>query len=1543
MEGVDVTTSRPDALWYEEESRILLCLTCKRPTALRPGPAGETHFRNVHRWKGDELKEVVSYIATLELSDPHTTTLPRNGSRAIPQLTVDKGYSCNGCAYLTSSRKKIVNHYRTAQHPMGEERWKEVKLQTYSQGRCARYWMVDDGEDGASRGRVRQEDENGREDEDEDESEGENGDGDGDEWMRTLREYDEVLERKREERFRVVENPWGVENVSTWVKEIGWAEHLEGKRMDQLHEASLMPKARERRSNGNRREIRPGDKQLIPLGESFNRVIERCIKRMKLVPHETLRWLNGVDPNKPAGDPFKVKEMEETMCRYKLFWQRYLCYAVRACRLGREEAVEQRGIRFNDRQWELIERVTGWLDEEDEVMEEEEKEEWQQQLDQDVFEFCIGSLKQKVPFKVYINPLLHFAAVLGINERGLRWKQAKDYTGQLAGIIWCARVLMLEHIFKDESEEPEEITVDMVERFKEEYRIWLADGSNTPFSTMLRWMSYGKGFRTKEGGAAKVLWEEEGETLRYLGQRIEVQDFRKAVNAQVDEAERLMNELMFNGWEEAKGLIDLRRIEDSLMLEGRGDSFVTNDRNSWLRPGHRFLAQKGKTTLWRPARGWRLKSVADYLKVVQAFRRVQLGNVHIWGGQPGRGPEIMTIKHCDTQQVIRNVFVFDGQVLIITDRDKSRAIRGIGRKVARFLPERVGKLMIAHIAWVMPFEQLLHEQSKIPGPSPSLEAYLWKDGKKKEGWKTEQLSEQLASITGKFLGVELTVRDYRHVAIVLGRVIKGIVIRQLEVEMGEQQGDDGTGGDAMTGESREARFEYVWDLQATHGSAIARGHYGVDVRFPNQLQPEMISNYREISNLWHRWLIGGRRQQESGRVEKRKERPDEGIMEVREAKRQRREGALDDIVQKDAVQEEEVQRDAVQEDEVQRDAVQEEEVQRDAVQEQEVQKGLKRLLGPQAEWKTTEQGAAMERIMKMKKAEMLIVVLPTGGGKSVLFQLPGLLKSTGTSVVVVPFLALMEDLVERAQKAGIDCIRWKPQTAEGRDGQARVAKMVVVSADLASCEEFTMYMDSLRAREMLGRIFIDEGHTIIMDVGYRKKLEALKGLNRFDCPMILLTATLPVRMERWFRKAMLAEQASIIRAETTKRNIRYRVVRVKRRDEVQEEVIRVVLRLEKGMEGDQKGVVYCRSKEDCELLAEKLGCDFYHAGITDEKVRKERLQRWIKGEGNNRWIVATTALGTGIDIPGVVGIVHMEQPYGLVDFVQQTGRGGRREGEVMESVVVMDERRAWRNQTSGDIEQLNNQAMDWFVESVDCRRVSLGVFMEGEGKDCQELEAERCDRCRVKERRVEEGEEREETGDEVGGEVGDGVGGEMRDEVGGNKLLTGSNRLRKDVKEKVAGLERLRKWLERVKGHCGVCYVKWCQQGQIREQKGGFRHGMERCKVIKKDEYVTWRDQVVFGKYGCCWTCGVPQMWCPGLGSGVCEYMNQVIPVMMMVGKSSRLRELVKEEFGIEAMGGSEGEGRYVEWIGRSRRMYGENMTNGLAVWDLIVRRVCDG
>jgi superfamily II DNA helicase RecQ len=206
-------------------------------------------------------------------------------------------------------------------------------------------------------------------------------------------------------------------------------------------------------------------------------------------------------------------------------------------------------------------------------------------------------------------------------------------------------------------------------------------------------------------------------------------------------------------------------------------------------------------------------------------------------------------------------------------------------------------------------------------------------------------------------------------------------------------------------------------------------------------------------------------------------------------------------------------------------------------------------------------------------------------------MLPAVMQDTGTSIVVVPFVALMDDLVTRATDMGVDCIRYRSSMNSGREGMPRAARLIVVSADIVSSAEFCGYVDGLSCTGLLQRIFVDECHTVIMDIGYRAKLGELVGLRRFGCPLVLLTATLPIVLEDWFRGEMLAKSAIVVRDRTVKLNCRYEVQQVKAgRNAIEDRTVEVIKQLDQDMTGCQKGVIYCRSKSQCEAIADEIGC-----------------------------------------------------------------------------------------------------------------------------------------------------------------------------------------------------------------------------------------------------------------------------------------------------------------------------------------------------------------
>jgi superfamily II DNA helicase RecQ len=153
----------------------------------------------------------------------------------------------------------------------------------------------------------------------------------------------------------------------------------------------------------------------------------------------------------------------------------------------------------------------------------------------------------------------------------------------------------------------------------------------------------------------------------------------------------------------------------------------------------------------------------------------------------------------------------------------------------------------------------------------------------------------------------------------------------------------------------------------------------------------------------------------------------------------------------------------------------------------------------------------------------------------------------------------------------------------------------------------------------------------------------------------------------------------------------------------------------------QKGVVYGRSKQQTEAIADTLGCGYYHASMAD---RAEGLAEWIEKGG---LIVATSALSTGVDIAGVVYILHVGMPWSMTDFAQESGRGGR-EGETVDAVILVAhgevERRLQEKSDDMDV-----QAMGAFITDNGCRRALMSGYLDGRGVIYGDIEAASCDRC----------------------------------------------------------------------------------------------------------------------------------------------------------------------------------------------------------------------
>jgi ATP-dependent DNA helicase RecQ len=381
-----------------------------------------------------------------------------------------------------------------------------------------------------------------------------------------------------------------------------------------------------------------------------------------------------------------------------------------------------------------------------------------------------------------------------------------------------------------------------------------------------------------------------------------------------------------------------------------------------------------------------------------------------------------------------------------------------------------------------------------------------------------------------------------------------------------------------------------------------------------------------------------------------------------------------------------------------------------------------------------EQQAIVEHIIAGGDA---LVLMPTGGGKSLCYQLPALLRD-GVGIVVSPLIALMQDQVDALKQLGVSAafLNSSLDATSAREVYSRLyrgdLKLLYVAPERLMQDSFIELLDSLQAENAIALFAIDEAHCVSQwGHDFRPEYRALTLLHQRypDIPRIALTATAdaPTRAEIVERLAL--EQAQHFVASFDRPNIRYRVA-------LKDNARKQLLAFLETEHPNDAGIVYCLSRKKVDETAAWLkerGWDAlpYHAGL-DAATRNKNQRRFLLEEGVV--MVATVAFGMGIDKPNVRFVAHLDLPKSLEGYYQETGRAGRDGlpanawmvyglGDVVSMRQMLMSGEAPEERKRVELQKLD--ALLGFCESTDCRHQSvLRYFGEEHPGDCAQ-----CDNC----------------------------------------------------------------------------------------------------------------------------------------------------------------------------------------------------------------------
>ena len=380
-------------------------------------------------------------------------------------------------------------------------------------------------------------------------------------------------------------------------------------------------------------------------------------------------------------------------------------------------------------------------------------------------------------------------------------------------------------------------------------------------------------------------------------------------------------------------------------------------------------------------------------------------------------------------------------------------------------------------------------------------------------------------------------------------------------------------------------------------------------------------------------------------------------------------------------------------------------------------------------------GAQAEIVDHVAGGGDALVLMPTGGGKSMCYQLPALMRK-GCGIVVSPLIALMQDQVDALTQAGVRAAYLNSSlefetasTIEQRLLRGDLDLLYVAPERLLTAR-FLGLLDRLAARGDIALFAIDEAHCVSQwGHDFRPEYIQLSLLHeRYPTvPRIALTATAdPVTRAEIASRLGLGTARTFV-ASFDRPNIRYTVVA---RDNPRRQLLQFL-----GRHRGAAGIVYCLSRKKVEQTADWLAQHgitalAYHAGIAND-LRRERQQRFTREEGVV--IVATIAFGMGIDKPDVRFVAHVDLPMSLEAYYQETGRAGR-DGEAAEAWmtyglndVVIQRQRIDASAAPAAQQRTERQKLDAmlaYCEAAGCRRQVLLNYLGEPAQPCGN-----CDTC----------------------------------------------------------------------------------------------------------------------------------------------------------------------------------------------------------------------
>ena len=626
-------------------------------------------------------------------------------------------------------------------------------------------------------------------------------------------------------------------DVSPWLETTRWPNYLLGTKLSSVAHLAYAPD--------------PVQEPLLhQLGLSLDRVIEAShasLDAEKVNVFDQSRINSFVRRQRASDRPLLIKLQKNTYRRYISLWKRLMAFTYRTAQPAMKHPLKHSLLP------KQVAHLDGLVNCGDELLEayavstaghlheDAQLEDIRTRLDHQCLLFCISLLDHNLRGDLFESVVVSFLAVLAIDEKKQTFMDAYSYTPFLSGLIKIAQLLVIQRAVAAAECGEADFPADLIDEMRERFLVY---GSRSPMNWMLRLRCYGKQVRNHTTPLGYIQWSEDNQILSYKNFTLNMRDFRRFIREQVSTAQSQLEDLCLLCVDESREStipeLFLQDIRDDPTNNTRNWCFLNDPRNkaAFVNRGEWLLnrvldAEPLQRQFVNVCNGgrvvWRAPEAKKYLTRVDAFLERLLLLVHLTSGQPARATELVGLRYKNTiSSHLRDVFVEDGLVTMVTAYHKGYSITGSTKIIHRYLPREVGELMVYYLWLIRPFWQRLEKLAlhRTEEPSP----YIW--AKDQGTWDSKRLGDVLDREFRARLGTPANISMYRHAAIAISR-------KYLDC-----------GGFKRDYDVDEKRT----DLQAAHSSWTASSIYARGIEEAAGHVQIRRAEFRKVSRQWHEFL-----------------------------------------------------------------------------------------------------------------------------------------------------------------------------------------------------------------------------------------------------------------------------------------------------------------------------------------------------------------------------------------------------------------------------------------------------------------------------------------------------------------------------------------------------------------------------------------------------------------------------------------------------------------------------------------------------------------